>query len=147
MGYTHFQIDQTTKNRIRNIERIDKIMTQKNAQKYIKALGLENAHNGLKRMKGNGEFRLSTDQEIIMTAYKILWGSIQKYGMDYRATMYVMRNDGNVQLMYNDHAGINCSLPENIEFARGMAERFSADEDYLLMVETEPGRFSVVTQM
>lgn len=122
-------------------------MTVNKAKKYIKKLGLEKSHNAIKRAVGNGEALFESEAELFMTAYRMVRGYVEKYNKDYRVTLYILRYDGTAQFFYNDADGINGTEKQPFEVVKEYADNFSADEDYMLMVETRPNRYAFVSQM
>lgn len=122
-------------------------MTIKEAKKYIKKLGLEKSHNAIKRAVGNGEALFESEAELFMTAYRMVRGYVEKYNKDYRVTLYILRYDGTAQFFFNDEDGINGTEKQPFEVVKEYANRFSAEEDYMLMVETKPNRYAFVSQM
>ena len=122
-------------------------MTVKEAKKYIKKLGLEKAHNAIKRAVGNKEAIIESEAELFMTAYQMVRGYVEKYNKDYRVTLYILRYDGNAQFFYNDADGINGTDKQPFEVVKGYADNFSANEDYMLIVEIKPNRYAFVSQM
>lgn len=121
-------------------------MTVKEAKKYIEKLGLEKSHNAIKRAVGNGEALFETEAELFMTAYRMVRGYVEKYNRDYRVTLYILRYDGTAQFFFNDADGINGTEKQPFEVVKEYADNFSADEDYMLMVETRPNRYAFVSQ-
>ena len=122
-------------------------MTVQEAKKYIKKLGLEKAHNAIKRAVGNGEALFESEAELFMTAYRMVRGYVEKYNRDYRVTLYILRYDGTAQFFYNDADGINGTDKQPFEVVKGYADKFSANEDYMLMVEIKPNRYIFISQM
>lgn len=121
-------------------------MKESKAARYIKSLGLEKSHNAIKRTTGANTFSMSSEVEIFTTAHGIVRGYVQKYSKDYRVTLYILREDGTAQFFYNDYQGINGSTKQPFETVKGYADKFAAEEDYILIVETSPWRFEIVTQ-
>lgn len=119
-------------------------MKEMEAAKHIKKLGLEKAFNAVDRIFGDEECEMVTEGEIVATAYQIIMSYLQRYNSDYRVTLYILRYDGTAQLFYNDAKSINGSAKMPLEEVKQYAKRFSAKEDYILMVETSPNQFSLV---
>lgn len=126
-------------------------MKQADAKKYIKKLGLEKSHNGIKRADGAESLTYESEEKLLVAAVNMVNNFAQKYikqyGKDYRVTMYILKKDGTTHLCYNDAQGINLAPNASLEYAQGYAKKFSKMEDYILMVETEENCFSLVTQM
>lgn len=121
-------------------------MREREAMKYIRRMGLEKCHNAVKRAGENGEISMKTEMEIFLTAQGLVKNCVAKYGKGYRVSLYILREDGTAQLFFNDAEGINGSPKQPFEKVKGYADKFASDEDYILMVETKPNRFSIVTQ-
>lgn len=121
-------------------------MREKEAMKYIRKMGLEKCHNAIKRAGENGEVYMKTEMEIFMTAQALVKNCVVKYGKGYRVSLYILREDGTAQLFYNDAKGVNGSSKQPFEKVKDYADRFASNEDYILMIETKPNRFSIVTQ-
>ncbi len=121
-------------------------MREREAMKYIKKMGLEKCHNAVKRAGENGEVFMKTEMEIFMTAQGLVKNCVAKYGKGYRVSLYILREDGTAQLFFNDAKGINGSPKQPFEKVKGYADKFASEEDYILLVETKPNKFSIVTQ-
>lgn len=124
-------------------------MTQKEAKKYIKKIGLENAHNGLKRITTMSDtFSFSSDFQLLSYAYSILKNFLSNYDSTYRATVYIYRYDGTFNFLYNDSKGI-VGTPERValDFIQEYAKEHSSTENYILLIETKPNTISIVTQL
>lgn len=126
-------------------------MKQADAKNYIEKLGLEKAHNGIKRAVGKEPITFESEEKLLMAAFGMVNNFsqkyIKKYGEDYRVTMYILKKDGTTHLCYNDAQGINLAPNTTLEYAQGYAKKFSKMEDYILLVETEENCFSLVTQI
>lgn len=122
-------------------------MNNKIAKECIKKLGLEKAHNALKRAAGIDGMSFEDEVDVMKFSYQVVGDFVQKYGRSYRVTMYVLRNDGTAQMFYNDWQGINGCIKQPLYKIKEYANAFSKDEDYVLMVETSNNQFSLVTQM
>ena len=124
-------------------------MIQKNAQKYIQKLGLEKGHNAIKRTTFPSDFTFSSEPELLLYAYTIAKGYLQKYDINtYRLSLYIYRYDNTVNYIFNDSQGINIA-PEKIssETINEFTKKFSQSEDYILLIETKPNTISIVTQI
>jgi hypothetical protein len=122
-------------------------MREKDAKAYIEKLGLEQAHNAIKRISNHGAMEITNINDLMNTAVDLIAGCVQKYGQDYRATVYILRQDGTAHFVYNDSNGFNGTDKQPIEKVKYFAKEFSKDEDYILLVEVEKDKYVIVTQM
>jgi len=122
-------------------------MKQADAKQYLEKLGLEKAHNGIKRAVGAETMTIESEEKLLMVAFELVNDFIKNYGKDYRVTLYVLKKDGTTHLCYNDAQGINLAPNSSLEYAQGYAKKFSQTENYILVVETDENCFSLVTQM
>ena len=119
-------------------------MREMEAAKYIKKLGLEKGFNAVDRIFGDEEIEMLTEEELEVTATQIIVSYLQKYNFNYLVTLYILRYDGTAQIFFNDVEGIKGSAKTPLEEIKQYAKMFSAKEDYVLMVETSPNKFSLV---
>ena len=115
------------------------------AKKQIKNLGLEQAHNGIKRC-GLGVMKFEKEAELIKMGVKIVSASRVKHKPTYRVTMYIYRADDTVQIIYNDFGGINVSEKIPVNVAREYVSKFGKNEGYMLMIEVAPNEYDLVSQ-
>ena len=122
-------------------------MTVKEAKKYIKKLGLEKAHNAIQRIEDSKESVIETEELLYYTAFRLVKCCVGEHNDTYRVTLYILRYDGTAQFFFNEECGINGSRKAPLQDVREYADKFSADEDYMLMVEIKPNRYVLVSQM
>lgn len=120
-------------------------MRENKAKRQIKNLGLEQAHNGIKRC-GLGVMKFENEAELIKMGVKIVAASRAKHEPTYRVTMYIYRADEMVQVIYNDFGGINVSGKTPVNIAKEYVRECGKDEDYMLMIEVAPNEYDLVSQ-
>ena len=121
-------------------------MRENKAKKQIKNLGLEHAHNGIKRALGLKSMKFENEAELIKTGVQIVRGSIAKYGFTYRVTMYIYEADEKVRLIFNDSKGISVTEKMPLDAAREYVRECGKNEDYMLMIEVAPNEYDLVSQ-
>lgn len=122
-------------------------MKQADAKKYIKKLGLEKAHNGIKQTNENEPMLFECEAKLMLFALQTVTKYAQRYGNRFKVTMYILKKDGTAYLCYNDEIGINMTQNISLEYAQEHVKLCSPEEEYLLMVETDENLFSFVTQV
>ena len=121
-------------------------MKESKAARYIKSLGLEKSHNAIKKTVGIQKLIMDGDVDFIITAIDLVRECMKKKDANYRVTLYALHYNGTAQFFYNDSEGIKGSGRQPLEVVKAYADKFAAEEDYILIVETSPWRFEIVTQ-
>ena len=119
-------------------------MTQKEVKQYVKALGLENKNNVVAAAEGP-KVEIESEQEMISFVTDFLYRSLFSVGWIDSAPVYVCRLDRSIQLAYLDLTGVIVTK-KSLKDARNYTEKYVNKENYMLLIETEPNIFSVVSK-
>lgn len=119
-------------------------MTQKEVKQYVKALGLENKNNVVAAAE-EPKVEIESEQEMISFVTDFLYRSLFSVGWIDSAPVYVYRLDGSIQLAYLDLTGVIVTK-KSLKDARNYTEKYVNKQNYMLLIETEPDIFSVVSK-
>ena len=97
-------------------------------------------HNPIKRI--NKE--LETKEEMIEFAVNMFKVGTERMGICYRANIFIFKNDGTINLLYNNFKGINMATGFNLDIIAEFVQLNSKD-DFITIYETTSERYSVVT--
>lgn len=120
-------------------------MTVKEAKRYIKLLGLEKGHNVVEATRGATS--IIEDEFLFQcTALAMVKGAENAFSDKSKAILFVYRYDGRTQIFFKNDNGIHSTIKISLDMVRKITAT-CAEEDYMMMVETRPHAFTVVSQM
>ena len=120
-------------------------MTVKETKKYIKLLGLEKGNNVVQATRAD-TLVIEDDFLFEYTALLIVKAVENEFPNKDEAILYVVRYDGQIQVFFKYEDDIHGTEKLSLDVVRKYTAK-CAEDSYMLMVETKPHTFKMVSQM
>lgn len=121
-------------------------MTAKEAKRYINLLGLEKGNNVVQATRVDTVV-IEDDLLFEYTALLILKGAEDAFPNKDEAMLYVFRYDGQIQIFFENDDDIHGTRKLALDVVRKYTTKYTEEDSYMLMVETKPHTFTMVSQM
>ena len=123
------------------------MLKQNEAKEYIEKLGLDKFGNGIKEVVGNDKYSFTLDTYVMDMGVKLLQKLVMKNGGSYKVNMVVAYKDGSFGMINSKEDGYAVkSARISPAYVKILTEDWGADDEYVLLVETEIGTFELVMQ-
>ena len=123
------------------------MLKQNEVKDYIEKLGLDKFGNGIKEVIGNDKYSFTLDTYVLDMGVKLLQKLVMKNGESYRVNMVVAYKDGSFGMINSKEDGYAVkSARISHAYVKLLTEDWRADDEYVLLVETEVGTFELVMQ-
>ena len=121
-------------------------MTAKEAKRYIDLVGLEKGNNVVQAIR-NDTVVIEDDLFLDYTALLIVKGVVDAFPDKDEVMLYVLRYDGKIQVFFKDDDDIHGTRKLSLDVVRKYTTKYTEEDSYMLMVETKPHTFKMVSQM
>ena len=123
------------------------MLKQNDVQEYIEKLGLDKFENEIKEAVGDGTYNFTLDTYVMDMGVKLLQKLVMKNGGSNRVNMVVAYKDGSFGMINSKEEGY---VPKTARISHAYVKLLTgdwgADDEYVLLVETEVGTFELVMQ-
>ena len=118
-------------------------MRMSEATKQINKLGLKIGFNAINRIS-HTEVEISSKPELIKFAIQML--NMAGMGESYIMTMYVYGLNEKISVIFKDKSGYGFIDEITLDEARTLVKANAKHEEYILLVETAPHKYEIVTR-
>ena len=123
------------------------MLKQNELKECIEKLGLDKFENAIKEAIGNDKYEFTLDTYVMDMGVKLLQKLVMKNGGAYRVHMVVAYKDGSFGMINSKEEGY---VPKTARISHAYVKLLTgdwgADDQYVLLVETEIGTFELVMQ-
>ena len=123
------------------------MLKQNEVKDYIEKLGLDKFENGIKEPIGNDTYSFTLDTYVLAMGEKLLQKLVMKNGSTYRANMVIAYKDGSFGMINRkEDKYVAKTARISPAYVKLLTEDWGAEDEYVLLVETEVGTFELVMQ-
>ena len=123
------------------------MVKQNEVKECIEKLGLDKFKNGIKEAVGNDKYNFTLDTYVMDMGVKLLQKLVMKNGGTKKVNMVVAYKDGSFGMINSKEEGY---VPKTARISHAYVKLLTgdwgADDEYVLLVETEIGTFELVIQ-
>ena len=123
------------------------MLKQNELSECIEKLGLDKFENAIKEVVGNDKYNFTLDTYVMDMGVKLLQKLVMKNGGSNKVNMVVAYKDGSFGMINSKEEGY---VPKTARISHAyvklLTEDWRADDEYVLLVETEVGTFELVMQ-
>ena len=123
------------------------MLKQNEVKECIEKLGLDKFENAIKEAIGNDKYEFTLDTYVMDMGVKLLQKLVMKNGGSNKVNMVVAYKDGSFGMINSKEEGY---VPKTARISHAYVKLLTgdwgADDEYVLLVETEVGTFELVMQ-